>query len=48
MILRLVIDVANLAFLDGMHVLDAHAQVPLGQLEGIVGGRQVVQGQHER
>jgi hypothetical protein len=29
-----------------MHVLDAHAQVPLGQLEGIIGGRQVVQGQH--
>ena len=47
MILRLVVDVANLAFLDRMHVLDAHTKVPLGQLEGIVGGSQVVHGQHE-
>ena len=42
MVFGFVVDVANLAFLNGMHVLDAHAQVPLGQLEGIVGGRQVV------
>ena len=45
MVLRLVVNVANLAFLNGMHVLGAHAQVPLAQLEGVVGGRQVVQGQ---